>query len=240
MNIQTVLVDDEPLAIMELKAMLQKHPEIIVVSDAGDATEAILQIRQHQPQLLFLDINLPGKSGFDLLEALDEAPHVVFVTAYDQYAIKAFEYNALDYLLKPVNAARLADVIEKVKKQLQPKTEPELERWLTMDKRIFIKDGEQCHFVTLSDIFLIESIGNYARIHFQNKNPLLHKSLNYLEEKLPRDYFFRANRQQLFNVNFIKNIVPFFNNTLQIELQNGAKIDISQRQSVRFKDVMGI
>lgn len=240
MNIQTVIVDDEPLAIVELKTMLVKHPDIQVVSKAGDAIEALQQIKLYQPQLLFLDINLPGKSGFDLLEELDEAPQVVFVTAYDQYAIKAFEYNALDYLLKPVNTIRLADVIEKIKKQLQPKSEVETDRWLTMDKRIFIKDGEQCHFVTLSDIFLIESVGNYAKIHFQNKNPLLHKSLNYLEEKLPRDYFFRANRQQIINVNFIKNIVPFFNNTLQIVLQSGQKVDISQRQSVKFKDVMGI
>ncbi|MFN7118051.1 MAG: LytR/AlgR family response regulator transcription factor [Saprospiraceae bacterium] len=240
MNITTILVEDEPLAIMELKAMLQKHPEIQVVAEAGDMPTAIQQIQRWQPQLLFLDINLPGKSGFDLLEALDEAPQVVFVTAYDQYAIKAFEYNALDYLLKPVNANRLADVINKIKKLLQPKNEQDNERWLSLDKRIFIKDGEQCYFVMLADIYLIESVGNYAQVFFQNKSPLLHKSLNYLEEKLPRDYFFRANRQQIINVNFIKNIIPFFNNTLQVELQSGQKVDISQRQSVKFKETMGI
>lgn len=238
MSIKTILIDDEPLAIIELQAMLKKHTDIDVVATAENAVEAIQKINEHKPQLIFLDINMPGKSGFDLLEELDEVPLTIFVTAYDQYAIKAFDVNALDYILKPVNTDRLADAIEKIKKQIcQNKSN---ESKLTIDKRIFIKDGEQCFFVPLAEIFLIESVGNYAKIYYQNKKPLLHKSLNYLEEKLPETHFFRAGRQHIINTYFIKNISPFFNNALQVEMQSGVKIDISQRQSVKFKEIMGI
>jgi two-component system LytT family response regulator len=238
MSIKTILIDDEPLAIMELQAMLKKHTDIDVVATAENAVEAIEKIKEYKPDLIFLDINMPSKSGFDLLEELDEAPLVIFVTAYDEYAIKAFDVNALDYILKPVNTDRLAEAIEKIKKQIgQNKSN---ENKLTIDKRIFIKDGEQCFFVPLAEIFLIESVGNYARIYYQNKKPLLHKSLNYLEEKLPDTHFFRAGRQHIINTHFIKNISPFFNNSLQVEMQDGVKIDISQRQSVKFKEIMGI
>ncbi|MCX6208862.1 MAG: response regulator [Bacteroidetes bacterium] len=238
MSIKTILIDDEPLAIMELQAMLKKHTDIDVVATAENAVDAIEKINEHKPELIFLDINMPSKSGFDLLEELDEAPLVIFVTAYDQYAIKAFDVNALDYILKPVNTDRLAEAIEKIKKQIGHNKSNDSK--LTIDKRIFIKDGEQCFFVPLAEITLIESVGNYARIYYQNKKPLLHKSLNYLEEKLPDTHFFRAGRQHIINTHFIKNINPFFNNALQVEMQTGIKVDISQRQSVKFKEIMGI
>jgi len=238
MSIKTILIDDEPLAIMELQAMLKKHTDIDVVATAENAVEAIEKIKEYKPDLFFLDINMPSKSGFDLLEELDEAPLVIFVTAYDQYAIKAFDVNALDYILKPVNTDRLTEAIERIKKQISQNKNNESK--LTIDKRIFIKDGEQCFFVPLAEITLIESVGNYARIYYQNKKPLLHKSLNYLEEKLPDTHFFRAGRQHIINTHFIKNISPFFNNSLQVEMQSGVNIDISQRQSVKFKELMGI
>lgn len=238
MNIKTILVDDEHLALAELHTMLKKHTDIEVVDTALNAREAAAKINEQKPQLIFLDINMPGKSGFDLLQELDEAPYVIFVTAYDQYAIKAFEVNALDYILKPMNADRLAEAIEKARKLISQTTANENK--LTIDKRIFIKDGELCFFVPLQEIFLIESVGNYARVYYQNKKPLLHKSLNYLEERLPESHFFRAGRQHIINTHFIKNISPFFNNTLQVEMENGMKVDISQRQSVKFKNIMGV
>ncbi len=238
MAIKTILIDDEHLALAELGMMLQKHPQLQIVATAANAAEAVDRIKEHQPDLIFLDINMPAKSGFDLLEELDETPQVIFVTAYDQYAIKAFEVNALDYIVKPVNAQRLEDAIAKATKQIQRlKTD---EQPLSIDKRIFIKDGERCFFVPLSEVFLIESVGNYARVYYQDKKPLLHKSLNYLEEKLPSSHFFRTGRQHIINLHFIKNISPFFNSALQVEMQDGTKIDISQRQSVKFKEVMGI
>ena len=238
MTIKTFLIDDEPLALEELTIMLAKHPTIEIIGSATNVIEAITTINLLKPDLIFLDINMPGKSGFELLQELEEAPHVIFVTAYDQFAIKAFEVNALDYILKPINKDRLADAINKIKKQeslLKAKEEK-----LSIDKRIFIKDGDKCFFIPLSEVFLIESVGNYARVYYGNKKPLLHKSLNYLEEKLPDTHFFRAGRQHIINIHFIKNIHPFFNNTLQLEMQNGEKIDISQRQSVRFKEIMGV
>lgn len=238
MAITTILIDDEHLALAELQMMLDKHPQLQVVATAANATEAIEKIKLHQPDLIFLDINMPGQSGFDLLQELEDAPQVIFVTAYDQFAIKAFEVNALDYLLKPVNAERLEEAISKAIKQIQLLQKEEQK--LSIDKRIFIKDGEQCYFVPLAEVFLIESVGNYARVFYGDKKPLLHKSLNYLEEKLPATHFFRTDRQHIINIQFIKRINPLFNSALQVEMQNGTKIDISQRQSVRFKEIMGV
>lgn len=235
--IKTLLIDDEPLAIAELQSMLKNYPELDVVATSTDAQDGIEKIRLHDPQLLFLDINMPGKSGFDLLTELNESPEVIFVTAYDQFAIKAFEVNALDYILKPVNPERLKEAVTKV---IRKKSQTEGEKELDINKRIFIKDGEQCFFVSIHQIFYIESVGNYVRLHFRDKKAMLHRSLNYLEEKLPDEHFFRTSRQEMINVNFIKNIVPYFSNTLQVEMESGTKIDLSQRQSVKFKEKMGI
>ncbi|MFN7495336.1 MAG: LytR/AlgR family response regulator transcription factor [Cyclobacteriaceae bacterium] len=235
--IKTILIDDEPLAIMELQSMLSPYPEIDIISVSNDAQDGIQKIQQFNPQLLFLDINMPGKNGFDLLSELSNAPEVIFVTAYDQFAIKAFEVNALDYILKPVNPERLKEAVTKVIRKL---TQAEGEKALDINKRIFIKDGEQCFFVPIHQIFYIESVGNYVRLHFRDKKAMLHRSLNYLEEKLPDEHFFRTSRQEMINVNFIKNIVPYFSNTLQVEMETGIKIDLSQRQSVKFKEKMGI
>ncbi|MCE2995403.1 MAG: LytR/AlgR family response regulator transcription factor [Cyclobacteriaceae bacterium] len=235
--IKTILIDDEPLAITELQSMLSPYPEIDIISVSNDAQDGIQKIQQFNPQLLFLDINMPGKNGFDLLSELSNAPEVIFVTAYDQFAIKAFEVNALDYILKPVNPERLKEAVTKVIRKL---TQAEGEKALDINKRIFIKDGEQCFFVPIHQIFYIESVGNYVRLHFRDKKAMLHRSLNYLEEKLPDEHFFRTSRQEMINVNFIKNIVPYFSNTLQVEMETGIKIDLSQRQSVKFKEKMGI
>jgi two-component system LytT family response regulator len=235
--IKTILIDDEPLAIVELQSMLKTYPEIDIVSTSNDGQDGIQKIQQHAPQLLFLDINMPGKNGFDLLSELAVAPEVIFVTAYDQFAIKAFEVNALDYILKPINPERLKEAVTKVVRKL---TQSERVKELDINKRIFIKDGEQCFFIPIQQIYYIESVGNYVRLHFRDKKSMLHRSLNYLEEKLPGEHFFRTSRQEIININFIKNIVPYFNNTLQVEMETGIKIDLSQRQSVKFKDKMGI
>ncbi len=235
--IKTILIDDEPLAIVELQSMLGAYAEINIVAVSNDAQDGIQKILQYNPQLLFLDINMPGKNGFDLLSELSESPEVIFVTAYDQFAIKAFEVNALDYILKPVNPERLKEAVTKIIRKL---SQADGEKTLDINKRIFIKDGEQCFFVPIHQIFYIESVGNYVRLHFRDKKAMLHRSLNYLEEKLPSEHFFRTSRQEMINVNYIKNIVPYFSNTLQVEMENGVKIDLSQRQSVKFKEKMGI
>jgi two-component system LytT family response regulator len=238
MSIRSLLIDDEHLAIAELKFMLEKHPEVEVVDVAQDWETALEKIREHRPDLIFLDISMPEKNGFELLAMLDEAPQVIFVTAFDQFAIKAFEVNALDYLLKPVNQSRLDESIKKVKKTMEQASQKPAA--LPIHKRIFIKDGEQCFFVALSEIILLESAGNYVKVYFGNKKPMLHRSLNYMEERLPENHFFRASRQHIINTEFVKDISPWHNNTLKVTMNNGMLVDISQRQSVKFKEVMGV
>lgn len=235
MSVKTIIVDDEPLSVAELQLMLKQFKGIEVVATATRSSEALEKITLHKPDLLFLDINMPERNGFQLLETLEETPEVVFVTAYDEYAVKAFEINALDYILKPVNKDRLSEAVQKIilKQSIVPTR-------LEVDKRIFIKDGEQCFFVTLKEIVYLESAGNYVKVFFNDKKPLLHRSMNYMEERLPDSIFFRANRQHIINTEFIKGIQPFLNNTLRVTMTDGTIIDISQRQAVRFKEQMGI
>ena len=235
MIVQAIIIDDEPLAVAELQRMLQPYPQVEVIASSTRSADALQQIKQLNPDVIFLDINMPEMNGFQLLEALDETPEVIFITAYDEFAVKAFEVNALDYLLKPVNAERLAEAIKKL-------TLPQLENKprLDADKKIFIKDGEQCFFIPLKDIMYLESAGNYVKVFFKEKRPMLHRSLNYMEERLPDSIFFRASRQFIINTEFIRSIDPFLNGTLRVTMQNNALIDISQRQTVKFKDQMGI
>ncbi|PZV83186.1 LytTR family two component transcriptional regulator [Algoriphagus aquaeductus] len=235
------LVDDELLALEELKVLLNPYEDLEIIGANDRVEEAILECNELMPDLIFLDINMPGKDGFAFLESLEEVKDVIFVTAYDQFAIKAFEINALDYLLKPLNPKRLAEAIQRFRSKVfsNPATPQEDDR-LSADKKIFIKDGEKCHFVPIAKIFLLESEGNYVRVYYDKHKPLLHKSLTYLEQKLPDDLFFRANRQYMFNLDFIDQIEPYFNSTLLIILKSGHKIDLSQRQSAKFREITGV
>jgi two-component system LytT family response regulator len=232
---KTIIIDDERLAREEVKRALLKHQEFEIIGEASHVDEAITLIEALKPDILFLDIHMPGKSGFDLLEELTNVPDVVFTTAYDQYAVKAFEMNALDYLVKPLRDERFSKTIEKVKIELskritlEPTTFP-------MHQKIFIKDGENCHFIPLTDIHFIESLENYARLYFGSDKAMIKRSLNLLAEKLDPKVFFRVNRSQMINIHYIKEIHPYFNNKLQIILTTGDKVEVSSRQSVKFKD----
>jgi two-component system LytT family response regulator len=235
------LVDDELLALEELKVLLAPFEDLEVIGACDRVDQAIQECNELRPDLIFLDINMPGKDGFGFLENLEEVKEVIFVTAYDQFAIKAFEVNALDYILKPVNPQRLAEAIQRfrAKHQTSQNSSSDDER-LSAEKKIFIKDGEKCHFVQISKIYLLESEGNYVRVYYEKHKPLLHKSLTYLEQKLPEDLFFRANRQYMFNLDFVDQIEPYFNSTLLIILKSGHKIDLSQRQSAKFREITGV
>ena len=235
------LVDDEFLALEELKVLLASFEDLEVIGACDRVDQAIQECNELKPDLIFLDINMPGKDGFGFLESLEEVKEVIFVTAYDQFAIKAFEVNALDYILKPVNPQRLAEAIQRfrAKQSTNQSSSPEDGR-LSAEKKIFIKDGEKCHFVQISKIYLLESEGNYVRVYYEKHKPLLHKSLTYLEQKLPEDLFFRANRQYMFNLDFVEQIEPYFNSTLLIILKSGHKIDLSQRQSAKFREITGV
>ncbi|OOG73745.1 LytTR family DNA-binding domain-containing protein [Algoriphagus sp. A40] len=239
MKKRVYLLDDELLALEELKVLLSPFDDLEIVGACDRVEHAIQECNELKPDLIFLDINMPGKDGFEFLESLEEVRDVIFVTAYDQFALKAFEVNALDYLLKPLNPKRLAEAIQRVRSKSQPSGTTHEER-LSADKKIFIKDGEKCHFVPISKIYLLESVGNYVRVFYENQQPLLHKSLTYLEQKLPTDLFFRANRQYMFNLDFIDQIEPYFNSTLLIVLKSGHKIDLSQRQSAKFREITGV
>ena len=232
---KTIIVDDERLAREEVKRALQNFPEFEIVGEAANVDTAIAIIEKEQPDIIFLDIHMPEKSGFDLLEELTTVPEVVFTTAYDQYAVKAFELNALDYLVKPLREERFAKMIEKVKQELTEKIKVNSDV-LPMHRKIFIKDGEHCHFIPLSEIHFIESLDNYARLYFGNQKAMIKRSLNLLEEKLDSTVFFRTNRSQIINTHYIKEIHPHFNNKLHITLTTGEKIEVSSRQSVKFKN----
>ena len=241
---RAIIIDDERLARAELKKLLQEFPEIEIVDEAANAEEGIAKIDSLNPELVFLDIQMPGKTGFDLLSELERAPHVIFTTAYDEYALKAFEVNALDYLLKPVEPKRLADAIQKLhiteQKEVKQATEHVNNSLLSENDQVFVKDGERCWFVKLSEIRLFESVGNYAKVFFGTNKPLILKSLNALEERLDEKTFFRANRKHIVNLRLIEKIEPYFKGGLLLELKGGEKIEVSRRQTVKFKEMMSL
>lgn len=238
--ISTIIIDDERLAREGLKTLLKEFTEIEVVAEASNADEALDLVETYKPQLLFLDIQMPEKTGFDLLEEMIETPFVIFTTAYNEYAIKAFEVNALDYLLKPVQASRLREAIQRVKKQISEINESKDKQKLIENDQVFIRDGDRCWFVKLKDIRMIESAGNYAKIFFEDHQPLIHRTLNALDERLSPQQFFRANRQQIINMSYIDKIEPFFNSGFLIYMKDGKKIEVSRRQAVKFKEMMSL
>jgi len=231
------------LARNELKKLLQSHSEIEVIEEAANVDEGIEKIELLHPDLIFLDIQMPGKNGFELLSEVERAPRVIFTTAYDEYAIKAFEVNALDYLLKPIEPKRLGEALNKLQAEMM-KDNPALAANnrgpLTELDQVFVKDGERCWFVKLGEIRLFESVGNYAKVYFGTHKPLILKSLNALEERLDDRMFFRANRKHIINLRWIEKIEPYFNGGLLVDLKGGEKVEVSRRQTVKFKEMMSL
>lgn len=244
---KTLIIDDERLARIELRRLLQDFPKIDIIGEAANADEALQLIEELDPELLFLDIQMPGKNGFELLTSLKgSAPDVIFTTAFDEYAIKAFEFNALDYLLKPIDTERLKEAISRIEDN-QPQSEANdkteaarTEKILGQDDQVFVKDGDRCWFVKLSKVRLFESMGNYVRLYFDDQKPLVLKSLNSLEERLDAQTFFRANRKHIINLAWVDKIEPWFSGGLLVTLQGGDKIEISRRQTIRFKELMSL
>ncbi len=231
---KTIIIDDERLAREEVKRAISCYPEFIVLGEAANVDDAIILIENEKPDLIFLDIHMPEKSGFDLLEELTIVPEVIFTTAYNQYAVKAFEVNAIDYIVKPIREERFAMTIEKIKTEFN-KSKPNIEP-LPMHYKIFVKDGDNCHFIPLTDIRLIQSMDNYARLYFGENNAMIKRSLYIIEQKLDPNIFFRINRGQIVNTEYIKQIYPYVKNKLNIELTSGETLEVSSRQSVKFKN----
>jgi two-component system LytT family response regulator len=202
-------------------------------------------IQQLDPQVIFLDIQMPEKNGFEMLQEIDRLPVVIFTTAHDEFAIKAFEVSAMDYLMKPIDPNRLMDTMQKLntlewKENSEADWKRDARQILSSSDQVFVKDGEKCWFVTLSEIRLFESVGNYARVFFGNNKPLILKSLNSLEERLDPKIFFRANRKHIVNLKMIGSVEPFFNGGLLLEIKGGEKVEVSRRQAVRFKEMMSL
>ena len=239
---KALIIDDERLARKELISLLEEHKEIEVVGEASNADEADDLITKLQPELLFLDIQMPGKTGFELLEMLDNVPKVIFTTAYDEYAIKAFEVSALDYLLKPIQPERLQESIRKIEKIEASGVGGNVgeNRKLGLEDQVFVKDGDKCWFVKLTDIRLFESDGNYIKVYFDKYKPMIHKSLNALDEKLDSRHFFRASRKHIINLSWVEGIETWFNGGLMVKLRGDEKVEVSRRQAARFKEMMSL
>jgi two-component system, LytTR family, response regulator len=238
---RALIIDDERLARTELKRLLTPFKDVKVVGEAVNADDALNKIQELKPDLLFLDIQMPGKSGFEMLEELDSVPTVIFVTAYDEYALKAFEFNALDYLLKPIEPKRLEETVNKLIEKKRKKAAIEEDKnILTGNDQVFVKDGEKCWFVKLESVRLFESEGNYVRIYFDDNKPLILRTLNYLDERLESKTFFRANRKHIVNLKWINSIEPWLNGGLLVKLKDGQKVEVSRRQAIKFKDMLSL
>ena len=233
---RTIIVDDERLAREELKRLLGDFKDIEIIGEYKNTIEAKEAIEKDAPDLVFMDIQMPGETGLELLEKMSNPPRTVFVTAYDEYAIKAFELNAYDYLMKPIDPERLAEVHRKLMEENQIPQSVQNSDILREGDKVLIKDGEKVWFINVNDIRFFESEGNYVKVKFDNFKPLILRSLNSLEERMDEKLFFRANRKFLVNLNHIVNIESWFNGGLQIEMSCGTKIEISRRQTIRFKD----
>ncbi|WP_268122472.1 LytR/AlgR family response regulator transcription factor [Roseivirga pacifica] len=236
---KALIIDDSNLARQELKHLLKNFNQVQIIGEAENAQSALELIEEKKPELLFLDIQMPDKDGFELLEELIDVPEVIFTTAFNQYAMKAFDHNALDYLQKPIKEERLSLALERAEEKIRLREQQaEGSKTLGIDKQVFVKDGEQCWFVDLADIHLMEIMGSYTRIFFNEQQPMIPRSLNYMESRLDPEVFFRANRQQIINLKYIVRIEPWFSGTLKVYLKTGEEIEVSRRQSIRFREIM--
>lgn len=240
-----IIIDDERLARKELLSLLEKYDEIKIIQECQNAEEGIAAIESLQPDLVFLDIQMPGQNGFEMLEELSFVPKIIFTTAYDEFALKAFKVSAFDYLLKPIDQHRLDETISKLlenerQSQLPIADEKVRSQMLGSEDQVFVKDGSKCWFVKLKDVSLFESEGNYVRIYFKSYKPLILKSLNNLEEKLDPQSFYRANRKHIINLQWIEKIEHWFNGGLRVELRDGKLVEISRRQAAKLKERMSL
>lgn len=231
---RVMIIDDEPLARRELRRLLAEFPWIDIVGEAANAHEAVPLIERRVPELLFLDIQMPGGTGFDLLERLEHLPHVIFTTAYDEHALRAFEVSALDYLLKPIEPERLASAVARA--QAAAASAPAASATSgTILERLFLRDGDRCWFVPLRDVKLFTAEGNYVRLFWDKIHPLLGRPLSSLEARLDPKRFFRANRQQIINIEHIESVDLGVNGRLHVQLRCGPEVQISRRQARLFR-----
>jgi two-component system LytT family response regulator len=241
---KALLIDDERLARNELRRLLAAHADIEIVGEAVDVEDALAKVGTLKPDLLFLDVQMPGADGFSLLEQLEPPlPLVIFTTAYDEFAVKAFEFSALDYLLKPVDPNRLVAALEKLRPRGSAapfEAGAVAAHRLTLEDKVFVREGDRCWFVPVKNLRLLESEGNYTRLYFDDQKPQLFRSLTAMEERLDPKNFFRANRKQVINLAWVEGIEPWFSGGLLVKLKGGMKVELSRRQAQDFRERMSL
>lgn len=235
---KAVIIEDSRLAREGLKKLLKKFSSIDILGEAEDADQGVELIGNHKPDVIFLDIDMPGKNGFAMLSELSYDPQVIFTTAYSEYAVRSFDFNTIDYLLKPINPERLAKAIQKLN-DMQELNQQDDNR-LNANSKIFIKDSNENYFVTLSKIRRFESCGNYTRVYFDDIAPFVYKSLSKVEERLPEDMFFRVNRQQIINLRYVKTMEDGVAGNYVIRMDDGEEVAASRNQSSRLRALFSL
>lgn len=254
---KALIIDDEPLLRAELRRMLAAYPSLVIAGEASDAASGLECIRTLRPDLVFLDVQMPEKSGLELLAELETLPLVIFVTAHDRHAMRAFDFGATDYLLKPVTEARLRMAVLRAFAAVEDGTVPAADdsappseesvadapataivEPLDEDQCVLLRDGDQTYFVPVKSIQSIEACGAYARVHVGDRRPLIPRSLNFLERRLPTRLFFRVSRNAIVNIREVAKIEPWFSGGLRATLRNGSTFDLSRRQAKLFRDSM--
>ncbi|WP_343653345.1 LytTR family DNA-binding domain-containing protein [Stenotrophomonas sp.] len=239
--LRVLIVDDARLARQELRTLLSAWPWVQCVGEADDVPAAREAIATLAPDLVLLDVQMPSGSGFDVLDGLERVPAVVFVTAYDTYAVRAFQANALDYLVKPVEAPRLLEALQRARQREDMQAEvPAARGALGAHDQVFVRDGERCWFVAVSEIRRLVVEGNYTRLWFRGENALLSRSLSALEARLPADMFFRANRSTLVNLRRIRAVTPSVGDGYDLALDDGSEVEVSRRQARELRERMAL
>ncbi len=249
---KAIVVEDSRLAREGLVRMLVEFKELDVIGAAEDVSAALALIEQHQPDVIFLDIHMPEQNGFELLAQITYQAKIIFTTAYAEYAVQAFEHNSVDYLLKPISKERLAKAISKLCNQnlssnkaeendeYEQGNEQSNEPILALNSRIFVKDNDQCHLIEIVNIDYIESCKNYVQIYFEQKKAFIKKTLNHVETRLPKQLFFRANRQFIINLQSVVTIVETINDGYELTMKDGKTIEISRRNTVKLKALLSL
>ena len=251
-KIRTLVVDDEPMGRERVLSLLQQEEDVEVIGECSDGTQAIAAIQQHSPDLVFLDIQMPGANGFGVIDAVGahRMPNVIFVTAYDEYALKAFEYHALDYLLKPFNRDRFQETLKHARASLERRRAGDLGRRLLALvndikpdaprlERLVVKSGGRVFFLRTEEIDWIEAAGNYVRLHLGDESHLFRETMNRMEARLDSRRFVRIHRSRIVNSERIKELQPWFNGEYVVILRNGTRLTLSRGYRDRLQDQLG-
>ena len=244
---KVIIIDDEPLARSVVREYLQKHPELEIIQECGDGFDRVKAIQQHQPDLVFLDIQMPKITGFEMLELIEQPPSVIFATAFDEYAIKAFESHAVDYLLKPFNQERFDKAITRWKEKEAAKAEnhtPELLETAalspTQRQRIVVRNGSKIKIISVHDVFYLEAADDYVKIHTSEGYFLKNKTMNHFEQTLDEHLFVRSHRSYILNIQQITRIDPYEKDGHVAVLRSGAKVPVSRSGYGKLKEVLGL